>query len=98
MRRPISSGGSCEDACISDDPELAFLDNQLSDGMPLEESQPQVTPRRADRMNPAYAGWAQLFRKWDSSQAIRDAPKVARDGFSPLFQEYFEGLWTRLDS
>ncbi len=106
---------------ISDDRELAFLDNQLFDGMPLE-SQPQVTPRKAvyfcmeliqfmedvyfefnfqhrgDRENPVYAGWHRVFRTWANSQAVRDAWKVASSGFNPLFQEYFEGLWKRLDS
>jgi hypothetical protein len=106
---------------IGEDAELAFLDNQLFDGMPLA-SQPQVTPRKAvyfcieliqfmelvyvelnfqhrgDRENPAYAGWDRVFRTWANSQAIRDAWKVAGSGFNPLFQEYFESLWTHRDS
>ena len=106
---------------IGEDAELAFLDNQLFDGMPLEP-QPQVTPRKAvyfcmeliqfmedvycelnfqhrrDRENPVYAGWDRVFRTWANSQAIGDAWKVAGNGFSPLFREYFEGLWTRRDS
>jgi hypothetical protein len=106
---------------ISDDPELAFLDNQLFDGMPLE-AQPKVTPRKAvyfcmeliqfmedvyfelnlqhkgDRENPVYAGWERIFRAWANSQAIRDTWKVAGSGFSPLFQEFFEGLWTHRDA
>jgi hypothetical protein len=106
---------------IGEDAELAFLDNQLFDGMPLEP-QPQITPRKAvyfcmeliqfmedvycelnfqhrrDRENPVYAGWDRVFRTWANSQAIGDAWKVAGNGFSPLFREYFEGLWTRRDS
>ena len=106
---------------ISDDPDLAFLDNQLFDGMPLAEP-PKVTPRKAvyfcmeliqlmedvyfelnfqhrgDRENPVYAGWDLVFRTWANSPAVRDAWKVARDGFNPLFQEYFESLWTRPDA
>jgi hypothetical protein len=106
---------------ISEDKELAFLDNQLFDAMPLA-LQPTVTPRKAvyfcmeliqlmedvyfelnfqhrgDRENPVYAGWDQVFRTWANSQAIRDAWKVAGGGFNPLFQEYFEGLWTHRDS
>jgi hypothetical protein len=35
---------------------------------------------------------------WANSQAVREAWHVAGGGFSPLFQEYFEGLWTRGDS
>jgi hypothetical protein len=106
---------------LSEDAELAFLDNQFFDGMP-PVSQPQVTPRKAiyfcieliqfmeavyvelnfqhrgDRENPAYAGWNQVFFMWANSQAVREAWHVAGSGFSPLFQEYFEGLSTRWDS
>jgi hypothetical protein len=53
---------------------------------------------RGDRENPVYAGWDRVFRTWANSQAIGDAWKVAGSGFNPVFQEYFEGLWKRLDS
>ncbi len=106
---------------ISADAELAFLDNQLFDGM-QREAQPEVTPRkavyfcmeliqfmedvyfelnfehRADRENPVYAGWDRVFRAWANSQAVRDAWKVAANGFNPLFREYFESLKRRDDS
>jgi hypothetical protein len=100
---------------IAEDPELAFLDNQFFEGMPLVD-QPEVTTRKAvyfcmeliqfmedvyfelnfqhkgDRENPVYAGWTRVFRNWARSKALGDAWKVAGDGFSPLFQEYFEEL------
>jgi hypothetical protein len=105
---------------ISNDPELAFLDNQLFAGMP-PQTQPHVPHRKAiyfcmeliqfmedvffelnfqhrgDRENPVFSGWEQVFHTWANSSAIQDAWKVAGSGFNPLFQEYFEGLWTRRD-
>ena len=53
---------------------------------------------RGDRENPVFAGWERIFRAWANSQAIRDAWEVSRGGFNPLFQEFFEGLWTHRDS
>ncbi len=100
---------------IAEDPDLAFLDNQLFQGMP-PVAQPAVTPRkavyfcmemiqlmedvyfelnlkhRADRDNPEYAGWIDVFEVWANCPAVRDAWKVAGSGFNPIFREFFESL------
>jgi hypothetical protein len=47
---------------------------------------------KADRCNPHYGGWLATFRCWAESQAIRDAWVIAKNGYNPLFQEFFEDL------